>query len=186
MKRIIVLGLLGFGIAASAMSEDCGALCDDRYWETATKESIRELIADGADVNATDGLGGTPLHWAASHSNPDGIEVLLNAGANINALDENEWTPLELAIFFGLPESVTTLWVAGANVNTNSLIGWNALHLAALLGSPESVTALLKVGVDGTVKNNDGDTPFDLAQFNDRVIDTEAYLALGDARFTQP
>ncbi len=99
-------------------------------------------------------------------------------GADINAKDENGWTPLELAIFFGRAEAVQVLWLAGAEVNTNAMIGWTALHLAALLGTPESIMALLSAGADATLTNDDGETPFDLAQYNENVRDTAAYWAL--------
>lgn len=186
MKKVLVLVFVAIGITASALAEDCGALCDDRFWKTATQESVQELISNGANVNSNDGLGGTPLHWAATIADGDIITVLINADAELNATDENGWTPLELAIFFGLPDSITALWLAGAEIDTNSLNGWNALHLAALLGSPESIFTLLSLGVDGSHISNDGETPFDLAQFNNRIIDTEAYWVLSDAQFKQP
>ena len=60
----------------------------------------------------------------------------------------------------------------------NAMIGWTALHLAALLGTPESIMALLSAGADATLTNDDGETPFDLAQYNENVRDTAAYWAL--------
>src|SRR6516164_2689726 len=50
-------------------------------------ETITELVASGADVNAK--FAGhhseTPLHWAASSDDVDVIDVLLDHGANIEA-----------------------------------------------------------------------------------------------------
>lgn len=185
MKKVLVLVFVVFGISVSALSVDCGEMCDDKFWKSATVESVQELLSNGADVNANDGLGGTPLHWAATIADGDIISVLINADAKINATDENGWTPLELAIFFGPPDSIIVLWLAGAKINANSLIEWNALHLAALLGSPESIYALLSLGVDGSHKNEAGETPFDLARFNKRILRTKAYWVLRDEHFSQ-
>ena len=43
--------------------------------------------------------------------------------------------------------------------------------------------ALLNVGADGTVTNEEGKTPWDLAKDNDQLKGTDAYWALNDARF---
>ena len=57
---------------------------------------IEALLAAGADPNARDEYGGTPLRSAAgSNENPAVIEALVAAGANINALnDSTTHTPL--------------------------------------------------------------------------------------------
>ena len=61
--------------------------------------------------------------------------------------------------------------------------GDTALHVAAWAGSAENVTFLLTVGADVQAKNYRGKTPWDLAQDNEKLHDTEAYLALQAARF---
>ena len=178
MKNAFIPIWFATALTALALTDECDLLCDETFWETATKDSVLELVSAGADVNISDGLGGTPLHWAATAASGESVAALLSAGADINAKDEYDWTPLELAIFFGRAETVQVLWLAGAEVNTNAMVGWTALHLAALLGTPESIIALLSVGADGSLTNDDGETPFDLAQYNDNVRDTAAYWAL--------
>ncbi len=124
MKKVIIAIWFATALAAFALADECGLLCDETFWKTATKDSVLELVDAGADVNTADGLGGTPLHWAATVASQESVAALLSAGADINAKDENDWTPLELAIFFGRAETVQVLWLAGAEVNTNVMIGY--------------------------------------------------------------
>jgi ankyrin repeat protein len=43
------------------------------------------LISQGADVNATEADGATPLHLAAEREDVDVVRALLQRGANVNA-----------------------------------------------------------------------------------------------------
>ena len=43
------------------------------------------LLREGADVNARDRFGNTPLHEAVRRENPDVVFVLIHSGANVNA-----------------------------------------------------------------------------------------------------
>jgi ankyrin repeat protein/cytochrome c553 len=62
-------------------------------------ELAKMLLARGANVNAADKLGMTPLLWAASSDFGDAamVELLLRAGANAGAKNRDGRTALELA-----------------------------------------------------------------------------------------
>jgi ankyrin repeat protein len=71
----------------------------------------RWLIARGANVNAVDKLGMTPLLWAASmdFGDPAMIELLLQSGARADARNREGLTALDLARKYGHAEVVPAL-----------------------------------------------------------------------------
>jgi ankyrin repeat protein len=80
-------------------------------------ESVQAAISKGADVNARDKNGFTPLMVAAIHNeNPEVIIALLKAGADVDARDAYGTTPLMHAAQSNHnPEVISTLLKAGAD-----------------------------------------------------------------------
>ena len=68
----------------------------------------------GADINAKDNNGETPLHSAADAGHADIIRALVELGADINAQDEDGETPLHRARENENSEAVQTLLELGA------------------------------------------------------------------------
>lgn len=50
--------------------------------------AIRKLAEDGADMEARDRAGRTPLHVAAFASEDEAVRALADAGADLNALED--------------------------------------------------------------------------------------------------
>ena len=66
-------------------------------------DKVARLIELGADVDARDAKGRTPLILAVLYTGgPEGsmekiVGLLIRNGADVNAADQHEWTPLSLA-----------------------------------------------------------------------------------------
>ena len=61
-------------------------------------EAVKQHLAVGADVNAKNRYGSTPLHRAAYAGHKEIAELLIAEGADVNAKDEDGETPLDWAI----------------------------------------------------------------------------------------
>ena len=74
---------------------------DISFWKAAMNgniEAVKQQLAAGADVNAKDGIGWTPLHSAAGRGRKEVNELLITNGADVNAKDAAGNTPLDLSI----------------------------------------------------------------------------------------
>jgi len=92
------------------------------------EQVVRALIEAGADVDAKDALGLTPLHYASCASV---AALLLDAGADVDAAGATGLTPLHLA----LDRPLARLLIArGADKNKRDACGNTPLHLAAVNG----------------------------------------------------
>jgi cytohesin len=92
---------------------------------------VIELLNAGADPNARDAQGRTPLIEAAFAGRTDCAAALLSAGADPNATDIDGWTPLMEASSKGRFAVVRQLLAAGAQVNVRNEAGRTALGLVA-------------------------------------------------------
>lgn len=91
-------------------------------------ENMEPLLRGGADVNAQNIAGSTPLHLASGVS-LDAVKLLLSAGAAIDAKDKLERTPLHLAAEKSL-DVVQALLEAGADRTLRDKRGWTPYEVA--------------------------------------------------------
>ena len=133
-------------------------------WETITPGVVQAMLDSGADVNAKDKDGWTPLLWAAYNGNAEVISVLLQAGADVNAKKNNGDTPLLSAVLRENIELISVLLKRGADVNAKDDDGRTPLLSAVLRENIELISILIQAGADLNAKDNDGFTPLDLAE----------------------
>ncbi|HYI95846.1 MAG TPA: ankyrin repeat domain-containing protein [Bryobacteraceae bacterium] len=82
----------------------------------ASAEMVKTLIVAGANVNAQDARGITPLTAAIASENQDPavVDILIAAGADVNKVDPYGDTPLDWARKYGHPKVLKALETAGA------------------------------------------------------------------------
>jgi ankyrin repeat protein len=124
---------------------------------------VKSLLEKGANVNAPDQLGWSPLHYAAYRGHKQAAELLLNNGALVNAKASNDVRPLHLAAEQGQTALAELLLGKGADVNARQVQGWTPLGLAAQNGHLETVKLLLDKGADVNSKSKSGLTPLHTA-----------------------
>jgi ankyrin repeat protein len=119
---------------------------------------VQQLVAAGADVNALDAQGSTPLHRAvltrpAEYATPL-VATLLRAGADVNAMRPKGGAPLHNLIFGAdnlppeaLAQLATLLAQHGADVNLPAAFdGATALDIARARGNQQAVQLLTSMG----------------------------------------
>lgn len=137
------------------------------------------LVTMGADVNATNKFGISPLLHASARGNSDVVDLLIQNHAKINHQGVGGLTPLHAASAFGSGTVVKRLIDAGADVRLTLVNGDTPLHAAANRGHTDVVSTLLKAGglIDAT--NALGITPLHYAVFNARVLTASNLVASG-------
>lgn len=94
-------------------------------------KKIKNLLKQGANVNAINKQGSTPLHVAILHKCTTIVKELLSNGADINALNQQGETPLELYINthpLNSPGIIYLLLAFGANVSDKVKANYNPVQ----------------------------------------------------------
>jgi ankyrin repeat protein len=114
--------------------------------------ALEAIRAPGADVNATQGDGTTPLHWAVYKVDRELVAELLRRGANAKATNRYGSSPLAEAAKLGDLALVRQLLDAGADVESPNADGQTALMLAARVGSLDVAKLLVERGANVNAK----------------------------------
>jgi len=147
-------------------------------------ETIKVLLAAGADVNQRGRYGWTPAHaafnmrslealrliapkvegkfWKGAEEdfrkaadNPELVQLYLDAGADVNAGGKGGWDLLMEAIRTGSAQSIQILIKAGADVNSTDSNGVSPIQFAVGRGIAETVRVLISKGANIENLKND-------------------------------
>jgi ankyrin repeat protein len=129
---------------------------------------VKLLVERGADIEAGDHMGYTPLHMSLYNDeyNTDVVKLLVERGANLEAAHQGcGITPLHMAVNGEHTDMVGFLLDSGANIHAVDKYNETALHKSACKGNTDVVDLLLNRGADTEVRDKDGCTPLHLAVF---------------------
>ena len=122
---------------------------------------VSALLLRGADKDALNSTGETPLMWAVGRGHVAIVVKLLEAGANFNvhAADDGS-TALHLAAYFGHDGIVSALLLSGADKDALTSVGETPLMWAVRNGRQSTTDMLLAAGADFNFHAaDDGSTP---------------------------
>src|SRR3982075_2047055 len=149
MKRTLFAAVFSFAAAGTAPAAD-GSLAG--LIQAGHRDAALKMIAAGADVNATQGDGTTPLHWAVYKVDADLARVLLERGAKPDVINNYGSSPLAEAVKVANTRLVDMLLDAGSNVEVPNQEGQTALMLAARAGSVDVADLLVRHGANVNAK----------------------------------
>lgn len=118
---------------------------------------ITRLLAQGADLEARDANGRTPLHVAVHGSHGEAARALVRGGARVNALDAQRYDVVTIAAVKNDLAMLRLALALGASArNVTSPYEGTALIAAAHLGHVEVVQELIAAGAPLDHVNNLG------------------------------
>ena len=117
---------------------------------------INDLMKEGADVNALNKHGETPLMAATFHENIPIMEMLIDYGGDVNArIDINSETALNYAARQNCGKAMELLINKGADVNARDQHGDTPLMVAAFYGNIPIMEMLLDNRSDVNARNEE-------------------------------
>ena len=100
------------------------------FVKNGSTQAAKQLLAQGADVNARNKSGNTALFLASMTRKTDLVQLILGRGANINEKNEGNRTALDVAVNLGYVPIVKLLISKGADVNAQDFRGFTVLMTA--------------------------------------------------------
>jgi|GEM_PF-5028316 FOG: Ankyrin repeat len=158
------LGLLVSWVGVNARNAEGDTLLHDRT-RAEDEASMRLLLARGADPNARNGRGESPLFltppFDRAYAPPTWrtLDLLLRAGADMNAQNNRGETLLHQAAERDNLALAEALLARGAAPSLRNREGRTPLHLAVRQRNAALTTALMQRGADPDAPDLHGDTP---------------------------
>lgn len=120
-------------------------------------DMIDPLLKAGADINAYDDRGFTPLILAAYNGQLAMVETLITKGADACRPDRDQGNTAQMGVAFKGEDGIAArLLKAGCDVNARNRAGQTALMMASLFNRQAQVDMLLAAGADRTIQDAAG------------------------------
>lgn len=111
--------------------------------------TVLRLLAAGADPNALNTWGQSPLMWASrADAKLPIVRALLAAGAHVELANQVHDRPLHTACFGGCLAVAAELIARGADMEAPGQSGRAPLHIACAMGNPRLLRMLIELGAD--------------------------------------
>jgi len=130
----------------SIKNTDVNSLLHKAVKENKNIRTVEYILEKGADINAPDKDGDTPLHKAIRKNNALLFKALLDSGADPNMQDKNGMSPLQVATENGSHDAVQYLLKAKATFRKTEKGNKSLLNIAVTKGYSNIAISLLEAG----------------------------------------
>uniref|UniRef100_A0AAY4E4J3 Notch receptor 3 n=1 Tax=Denticeps clupeoides TaxID=299321 RepID=A0AAY4E4J3_9TELE len=160
----IISDLIYQGASLAAQTDRTGETALHLAARYARADAAKRLLDAGADANAQDNTGRTPLHAAVAADAQGVFQILIrNRATDLDSRMNDGSTALILAARLAVEGMVEELITCHADVNAVDELGKSALHWAAAVNNVEATIALLKNGANKDMQDLKEETPLFLA-----------------------
>ena len=141
-------------------------------------EMVKYVVEElGGKLDVEDDYGNYPIHIATYINNFDIVKYLIDEkGIDVNMKTIKYETPIFDAVRYEEEDIVEYLLNKGAKVNIENSYGITPLHLVAEVGNLHIAQLLVNRCANTKVKDEDNNTPYDIAKKN-RNYKVYGYLA---------
>ncbi|KAJ8390366.1 hypothetical protein AAFF_G00107600 [Aldrovandia affinis] len=160
----VIADLITGGASLLAQTDRTGESALHLAARYARADAAKRLLDAGADANAHDNMGRTPLHSAVAADAQGVFQILLrNRATELDARTNDGTTPLILAARLAVEGMVEELVHCHADINAVDDHGKSALHWAAAVNNVEATLVLLRNGANRDMQDNKEETSLFLA-----------------------
>lgn len=160
----IISDLIYQGASLAAQTDRTGETALHLAARYARADAAKRLLDAGADANAQDNTGRTPLHAAVAADAQGVFQILIrNRATDLDSRMYDGSTALILAARLAVEGMVEELITCHADVNAVDELGKSALHWAAAVNNVDATIALLKNGANKDMQDLKEETPLFLA-----------------------
>ncbi|KAK5913900.1 hypothetical protein CgunFtcFv8_008384 [Champsocephalus gunnari] len=160
----IISDLIYQGASLAAQTDRTGETALHLAARYARADAAKRLLDAGADANAQDNTGRSPLHAAVAADAQGVFQILIrNRATDLDSRMYDGSTALILAARLAVEGMVEELITCHADVNAVDELGKSALHWAAAVNNVEATVALLKNSANKDMQDLKEETPLFLA-----------------------